>query len=81
VLAVLPALLISRARRIRAGGPRDRLAALRHLDKDTWRMPPLDQLAAPAMSAMRRAGLLGMRFYLLGAAVLIAVKVFSSLAH
>jgi NRAMP (natural resistance-associated macrophage protein)-like metal ion transporter len=81
VLFVLPALLIGRARRVRAGGPRDGLAGIRQLDKDTWRMPPLDQLAAPTMSAVRRAGLLGMRFYLLGAAVLVAVKVFSSLAH
>jgi Mn2+/Fe2+ NRAMP family transporter len=81
LLVVLPALLIGRARRVRAGGPRDGLVGVRQLDKDTWRMPPLDQLAAPTMSAVRRAGLLGMRFYLLGAAVLVAVKVFSSLAH
>jgi Mn2+/Fe2+ NRAMP family transporter len=81
VFGVLPALLIARRRRVAAGGSGDRLADVRHLDRDTWRMPPLDQLPAPAMSPIRRAGLLSMRVYLVGAAVLVAIKVFSTLIH
>ena len=76
-----PALIIGRRRRVAAGGQRDRLADVRDLDRATWRMPSLDQLPAPAMSATRRIGLMGLRCYLVAAAVLVAVKVFSALVH
>jgi hypothetical protein len=33
------------------------------------------------MSAARRIGLMGLRFYLIAAAVLVAIKVFSALVH
>jgi NRAMP (natural resistance-associated macrophage protein)-like metal ion transporter len=81
MLIVAPMLLISRRRRIAAGGSADRLADIRHLDRDTWRMPPLDQLAKPVMSPMRKAGLLILRGYLIVAVLLITVKVFSSFIH
>lgn len=81
IAGVLPVLRVAKRRRVAAGGDADRLADARHLDRDTWRMPPLDQLRAPTVSAIRRVGLLGMRFYLIAAAVLVAVKVFSTLVH
>jgi hypothetical protein len=53
-----PLLLRSRRRRIATGGSADRLADVRQLDRNTWRMPPLDQLTKPVMSPLRKAGLL-----------------------
>jgi hypothetical protein len=76
-----PILLLSRRRRIAAGGSADRLADVRYLDRNTWRMPPLDKLARPVMSPVRRAGLLILRGYLIVAVLLITVKVFSSFVH
>jgi NRAMP (natural resistance-associated macrophage protein)-like metal ion transporter len=81
IFVVTPALLVSRARRVAAGGSVDRLADVRNLDRKTWRMPPLDQLAKAPPSRMRAVGLLTLRFYLLASAVLVAVKVFSSFVH
>lgn len=80
-LVILPAVAIARRRRVMAGGSGDRLADVRRLSRDTWRMPPLEQLPVPRMSGIRRAGLLGMRIYLIGAAVLVAVKVFGTFVH
>jgi hypothetical protein len=51
-----PLLLRSTRRRIAAGGSADRLADVRHLNRDTWRMPPLDQLRRPVISPLREAG-------------------------
>ena len=79
VLVVMPLLLRSRARRIASGGPRDRLADVKRLDRNTWRMPPLQELTRPAMSAQRRIGLLFLRGYLILAALLVAIKIFSNL--
>jgi NRAMP (natural resistance-associated macrophage protein)-like metal ion transporter len=76
-----PLLLRSRQRRIAAGGSTDRLADVRHLDRNTWRMPPLDKLAKPVMSPLRKAGLLILRGYLLAAVLLITIKIFSSFIH
>jgi hypothetical protein len=50
------------------------------LDRNTWRMPPLEELIAAQMSPQRRFGLLFLRGYLILAALLVAVKLFSSLA-
>ncbi len=81
LFVVTPALLIMRSRRVKAGGSRDRLADVRELDRKTWRMPRLELLAAPKMSSMRRLGLLTLRGYLVIAAVLVAVKLFSGFVH
>jgi hypothetical protein len=43
-------------------------------------MPPLEELIAAKMSPQRRFGLLFLRGYRIVAALLVAVKVFSSLA-
>ena len=76
-----PVLLRSRRRRIAAGGSPDRLADVRQLDRKTWRMPPLDQLAKPVISPLRKAGLLTLRGYLIASVLLITVKIFSSFVH
>jgi Mn2+/Fe2+ NRAMP family transporter len=76
-----PLLLRSRQRRIAAGGSADRLADVRHLDRATWRMPPLDQLTKPVMSPLRKGGLLLLRGYLIASVLLITVKIFSSFIH
>jgi NRAMP (natural resistance-associated macrophage protein)-like metal ion transporter len=76
-----PLLLRSRRRRIASGGSADRLADVRHLDRDTWRMPPLDQLTKPVMSPLRKGGLLLLRGYLIASVLLITVKIFSSFIH
>jgi hypothetical protein len=44
-------------------------------------MPPLDQLAKPVMSPLRKAGLLTLRGYLIASVLLITVKIFSSFVH
>ena len=76
-----PLLVRSRRRRVAAGGSADRLADVRHLDRDTWRMPPLDQLPKPVISPVRTAGLLLLRGYLIASVLLITVKIFSAFIH
>jgi NRAMP (natural resistance-associated macrophage protein)-like metal ion transporter len=73
--------LLVRSRRRRIAGRADRLADVRHLDRRTWRMPPLDQLPTPVISPLRRAGLLLLRAYLIASVLLITVKIFSSFIH
>jgi Mn2+/Fe2+ NRAMP family transporter len=77
----VPLIARSRRRRIAAGGSADRLADVRHLDRRTWRMPPLDQLPTPVISPLRKAGLLLLRAYLIASVLLITVKIFSSFIH
>jgi len=81
VLAIGGQLLLRSRRRIAAGGSADRLADVRQLDRKTWRMPPLDQLAKPVMSPLPKAGLLLLRGYLIASVLLITVKIFSSFIH
>jgi hypothetical protein len=76
-----PLLVRSRRRRIAARGSADRLADVRQLDRETWRMPPLDKLPEPVMSPLRKAGLLLLRGYLIASVVLITIKIFSSFTH
>ncbi|MGF1427978.1 NRAMP family divalent metal transporter [Kitasatospora sp. LaBMicrA B282] len=51
----------------------ERRATLEH-DRTTWRTPALETLPRPAFSALRKAGLLTLRGYLLLAVVLVGVK-------
>jgi NRAMP (natural resistance-associated macrophage protein)-like metal ion transporter len=76
-----PIWLWYRRRRIATQGTADRLADIRHLDRKTWRMPPLDQISKPVMSPMRRTSLLILRGYLIASVLLITVKIFSSFIH
>jgi hypothetical protein len=43
--------------------------------RETWRMPALNRLARPVMSAQRKVGLATLRVYLLVAFALVVVKV------
>ncbi len=45
------------------------------LDRETWRMPPLEELPKPVWSTARRAGMYTLRGYLIVAVVLLVVKV------
>jgi hypothetical protein len=71
LLAMGVVALIQRRRR----GPDPETLALAQLDRETWRMPPLGELAPPAWSASRKVGMLILRGYLLIAAALMVVKV------
>jgi hypothetical protein len=44
-------------------------------DRDNWRMPPLNMLAAPVISGAHKAGLTALRAYLLIAMILVIVKI------
>ncbi len=63
--------LLQRRRR----GPTTGLAALSRGEKETWRMPPLDELTKPVRSVTRNIGLLTLRLYLVIAVILLVVKV------
>jgi len=45
------------------------------VDKLNWRMPPLHELSAPAVTGARRIGLLGLRGYLAIAMAMVVVKI------
>ncbi|HTR93052.1 MAG TPA: NRAMP family divalent metal transporter [Trebonia sp.] len=49
--------------------------ALAPVDKLSWRMPPLSELSAPAITGARRIGLIGLRAYLAIAMVMVVVKI------
>ncbi|GAC1374139.1 MAG: Nramp family divalent metal transporter [Acidimicrobiales bacterium] len=72
---------VARNRRVAAGGHADTLHETRALDRDTWRMPPLDQLAPPSRTKLRMMSLYTLRGYLLVAVVLITFKIVSSLVR
>jgi NRAMP (natural resistance-associated macrophage protein)-like metal ion transporter len=65
-LAVVGVILLRRERRIARTEP--------ILDRATWQMPPLSELAAPANTAARNIGLLVLRGYLIIAAILVVIK-------
>jgi hypothetical protein len=78
VLAGVLAGLVVRRRRVAAGLAADALADVRHLDRDTWRMPRLEQLSAPTPSRFRMLCLYTLRGYLIISVVLITFKIASS---
>ena len=61
--------VLVRARRARSSVEVDRR------DRDSWRMPPLNVLSKPIMSAGRKAGLTALRTYLAISMVLVIVKI------
>jgi Mn2+/Fe2+ NRAMP family transporter len=70
--------LVVRARRVAAGRSPDPLADVRDLDRNTWRMPRLEQLSAPVPSRFRMICLSSLRAYLLVSVVLITFKIAQS---
>lgn len=55
--------------------PDPEVAALSRLDKETWQMPPLEELTRPTWSATRKIGMFTLRAYLFIAVILMVVKV------
>jgi NRAMP (natural resistance-associated macrophage protein)-like metal ion transporter len=68
---------VVRRRRIARGDANDARAAVAHLDRKTWRMRPLDQLAPPRPTLLRVVSVYSLRAYVLVALVIVGVKVFS----
>jgi Mn2+/Fe2+ NRAMP family transporter len=71
--------LVVRQRRLAAGLSADPLADVRHLDRNTWRMPRLDQLSAPVQSRFRMVCLYTLRGYLIVSVILITFKIAQSI--
>ena len=61
--------VLARARRAHSSVEVDRS------DRDNWRMPPLNMLSKPIMSAGRKAGLTALRSYLAISMILVIVKI------
>jgi Mn2+/Fe2+ NRAMP family transporter len=70
--------LVIRQRRIASGLSADPLLDVRRLDRNTWRMPRLEQVAAPVQSRFRRICLYTLRGYLIVSVILITVKIAQS---
>jgi len=60
-------------RRLRAAAPAPTLAG--RAGRDTWRMPALNLLQRPAMSAGRKVGMSALRLYLAVAMILVIMKI------
>jgi NRAMP (natural resistance-associated macrophage protein)-like metal ion transporter len=71
--------LVRRRRLRRVGQAVDPLAAVRHLDRSTWRMPPLALVSRPVTTRFRTTCLVALRGYLVVAVVMIAVKLATSI--
>jgi Fe2+ transport system protein B len=70
--------LVVRQRRLAAGLSADPLLDVRRLDRNTWRMPRLEQLAAPVQSRFRKFCLYTLRAYLVVSVILITIKIAQS---
>jgi len=57
------------------------LAALAQADRDTWRMPPLPELAPLRMSLAKKVWLLALRAYLIAACLAVVVQVVLMALH
>jgi NRAMP (natural resistance-associated macrophage protein)-like metal ion transporter len=55
-------------------GPDQELVALSRMEKETWQMPPLEELTKPVWSITRKIGMLTLRGYLIIAVVLLVIK-------
>ena len=71
--------LVRRRRLRRVGQAVDPLAAVRHLDRSTWRMPPLALVSRPVTTRFRTTCLVALRGYLVVAVLMIAVKLATSI--
>lgn len=76
-VATAGAVAWARRRQIARGEALDPRAAVAHLERATWRMRPLDQLAPPRRTLLRRLSVFAMRAYVIVAVVIVGVKVFS----
>jgi Mn2+/Fe2+ NRAMP family transporter len=67
--------LVRRGRRVATAATTEPVATMDRATRDAWRMPPLDTLAKPTISAARKLGLGALRLYLAVAMVLVIVKI------
>jgi Mn2+/Fe2+ NRAMP family transporter len=80
-VVLAPLLLWIRSRRLASGQLVDHRATVAHLDRMTWRMKPLDQLAPPPKNLMRSVSLMSLRLYLIVAMIAVGLKVFHPYFH
>jgi len=80
-LVVTPFIFWARRRRASGGEGADQRAAVRSLDRQTWRMPPLERLPRPRPTLLRTISVYGLRFYLVAAVLIVGVKAFSPFLH
>ena len=73
--------LVRRQRLRRVGQAVDPLAAVRHLDRTTWRMPPLALVDRPVTTRFHTFLLVALRGYLLVAVVMIVIKLGTAIVH
>ncbi|HLJ34950.1 MAG TPA: divalent metal cation transporter, partial [Ktedonobacteraceae bacterium] len=66
--------IVSLVQRLRKG-PDQELVALYKIDRETWQMPPLEELTKPVWSTTRKIGMFTLRAYLLIAVILLVYKV------
>jgi NRAMP (natural resistance-associated macrophage protein)-like metal ion transporter len=66
--------VVVRRGRVAAGQSVDPLADVRHLDRSTWRMPPLALVSRPVKTRFRTICLVTLRGYLVVAVVMLAIK-------
>lgn len=66
-----------RRRRNARGDAVDTRAAVAHLDRRTWRMRPVDQLAPPRPTLLRVVSVYSLRAYVIVALVIVGIKAFS----
>jgi len=76
-VALAPVILWAKRRRSALQGTVAPRAAVRQLDRRTWRMPRLDQLAKPRQILLRTVSIYSLRAYVVVAVVIVGVKVFS----
>jgi NRAMP (natural resistance-associated macrophage protein)-like metal ion transporter len=73
--------LVRRQRLRRVGLAVDRRAEVRHLDRTTWRMPPLALVSRPVTTRFHVFCLVTLRGYLLVAVLLLVVKLGQAIVH
>jgi NRAMP (natural resistance-associated macrophage protein)-like metal ion transporter len=76
-----PLILWAKHRRIVRGEGANPRTAVKELDRNTWRMPRLDQLAKPRQRLLRTVGVYSLRAYVIVAVAIVGVKVFSPFVH
>ena len=74
VIALIAMGVVALVQRIRKG-PDPELVALGRVEKETWQMPPLQELTRPTWSATRKIGMFTLRIYLVIAVILMVIKV------
>ena len=73
--------LVRRQRLRRVGQAVDPLAPVRHLDRTTWRMPPLALVDRPVTTRFHTFLLVALRGYLLVAVAMIVIKLGTAIVH